>query len=204
MSTAQNQTHDVDDLTSDLTQACKALHPDDKSAGGGNPKTGDVGPAACGKQPKKRCHNCGKWGHNCNEGGNNNNNNKRGGGNNRNPFRNRCENPSNSIGGNPHRNLECRHCKKKGQIKKNCFELQAKKKREGEDISNNGEIALMAIADGLPQGTMIDIPIQDVAIDSDIKDSGHDAVSIKEGNCSSASACAKEICDLHGLNCTSV
>lgn len=59
----QESDYDIDDLTLDLTQVCTALHPDKKGTGGGNQKTGNVGLAACSKQPKKRCHNCGKWGH---------------------------------------------------------------------------------------------------------------------------------------------
>lgn len=196
------KTCDVDDLTSDLTQVHTALHPDKPS--GGDSEEGEVELAAHGEQPKKRCHNHSKLSIlacNCNEGGNN----KRGGNGTRNPFWNRGNNSSGG-GGNPHRNLECSHCKKKGHIKKKCFKLQAMKKREGKDISDHGEIALMAFAAGLPHRTIFDIPTQDVAVDGEILPPGPskepNAVSIEEGSCSSA--CTKEICNLHDLEFESV
>ena len=67
------QTYDIDDLTFDLSEVYNNLHPDssDSSSDGGDKKkrgkkltkAEETGLAVFGKQPKKKCNNCGAWGH---------------------------------------------------------------------------------------------------------------------------------------------
>ena len=59
----------LDDLTFDLMEVYNNLHPEssDSESDSGTKKTkkkkGETGFAAFNKQPKKKCNNCGAWGH---------------------------------------------------------------------------------------------------------------------------------------------
>jgi hypothetical protein len=63
-----NEVYTLDDLTFDLMEAYNNIHPDSDSDSDGEGRKkkknkGETGFAAFNKHPKKKCNNCGGWGH---------------------------------------------------------------------------------------------------------------------------------------------
>ena len=115
---AASEAYTLDDLTLDLCKVYNLLHPEGVTDS--NTKAGDVGLATYSKQPKKKCNACGKWGHIARFCRNKGNQGSQG-------YSQKSQ--GNRQGGeNPHKNLECGYCHKKGHIKKNCFKVYAHNK----------------------------------------------------------------------------
>ena len=162
----ENKVYSIDDLTLDLTEVYNNLHPessDDESDEGKKKKSkGETGLAAFSKQPKKKCNNCGKWGHiskfckgkdiqgrsnfgggrggsfgRGNSGGRGGNGNGRSGG-----FGNRRP-----TGNNKYRDMTCHYCHRKGHIKTQCFKLNNKNQVQREP-AEHGAVAFVTFDGG--------------------------------------------------------
>jgi len=156
----ENKEYTIDDLTLDLTEVYNNLHPESSDSESDDDKKkkskGETGLAAFHKQPKKKCNNCGKWGHiskfckNKNNQGRSNFGGGRGSSSNRGSsgggrgsgFGSANGNGSGRKPNNKYRDMTCHYCHRKGHIKSQCFKLKNKNQFQPDE---HGAVAFVTI-----------------------------------------------------------